>query len=363
MIYYHHGGGVMGNKTEGKNDLLIQLIESQLKPNVKAIDAEAFYAEAFLKSLGEKGFFLSEEEQAFDTYFTEMNIIREVAKVCMTTAFCLWCHFAALIYVRKTPNLQLKEKMLPFLEKGEVLGSTGLSNAMKYYAGIEKLHLQAKPADGGYVLSGRLPAVSNLGKDHWFGVIANVEENKRIMLFVSSSVEGLELKERTEFLGVNGSATHACTFNDVFIPNEWIVTEDADSFINSIRPVIVLYQIPLGLGVTEASIDGIEKVKMSKNGWNQFLKLQPHELTNELNEIEQRVGKLYRQNEINWKEIASMRLDTVYLTLKTVHASMLHHGSSGYVRESDPARQLREAYFLANLTPTLQQLEKVVHPS
>ena len=128
----------MGSRVEEKNNLLINMIDSQLKPNIKAIDEGAFYAEAFLKSLGEKGFFLSEQKQPIDIYLAEISMIRDVAKVCMTTAFCLWCHLAALIYIRKTPNLQLKEKMLPSLEKGEILGSTGLSNAMKYYAGNRK---------------------------------------------------------------------------------------------------------------------------------------------------------------------------------------------------------------------------------
>ena len=195
------------------------------------------------------------------------------------------------------------------------------------------------------MLSGILPAISNLGKDHWFGVIANVTVDKRIMFFVSSSAEGLELKERTDFLGVNGSATHSCTFNDVFIPNEWIVTEDADSFINKIRPLLVLYQIPLGLGVTKASIDQIEKVKMRQNGYNQYLQIQATDLSNELKQMEQRMENLFLKNEFNWKEIANVRLDTVYLTLKTVHASMLHHGSSGYVRESDPSDNFAKLIF------------------
>src|SRR5699024_4249791 len=141
-----------------------------------------------------------------------------------------------------------------------------------------------------------------------------------------------------DFLGVNGSATHMCIFNDVFIPSEYMVADNADVFIQSIRPLLVLYQIPLGLGVMEAAIDEIEKVKNKQNGSNKFLKIQANELRNKLNEMKQRMEKFYLKNEINWLEIASMRLDTVYLTLESVQASMLHHGSSGYVRNSHPSR-------------------------
>ncbi|GLH62973.1 ABC transporter substrate-binding protein [Parageobacillus sp. G301] len=56
-----------------------------------------------------------------------------------------------------------------------------------------------------------------------------------------------------------------------------------------------------------------------------------------------------------------IRLNVTYLTLKAVHGSMLHHGGAGYLQQSDPSRRLRESYFLANLTPTVKHLEKVLN--
>ena len=46
---------------------------------------------------------------------------------------------------------------------------------MKFYAGLEKLQLTAKTVQGGYLVSGVLPSVSNLGEDHWFGFVAGVK--------------------------------------------------------------------------------------------------------------------------------------------------------------------------------------------
>ena len=43
------------------------------------------------------------------------------------------------------------------------LGGTGLSNPMKSFFGIEKLKLKGRKVDGGYVVRGALPWVSNLG--------------------------------------------------------------------------------------------------------------------------------------------------------------------------------------------------------
>ncbi len=52
-------------------------------------------------------------------------------------------------------------------------------------------------------------------------------------------------------------------------------------------------------------------------------------------------------------------MQTVYDTLEAVQANMIHNGAAGYVAGSVASRKLREAYFFANLTPTVRHLEKL----
>jgi alkylation response protein AidB-like acyl-CoA dehydrogenase len=336
-------------------------MEEELRPYTKKIDSGDFYAEKFLKKLGELGMFASSQKSHKDILYDGMILIEETAKTCMTTAFCLWCHYAALTYLRHTNNEKLKKKLLPSLENGEILGGTGLSNPMKYYAGLEKLHLSANQVEGGYILSGVLPAVSNLGENHWFGAIASVNENKQVMCFIPCNAEGLTLKEKVEYLGVNGSATYSCSFQSLFVPNEWVISDNAFEFVEQIKPTFIFYQIPLGLGVIQSSIESIDKVCQRQNGCNGYLRTQSSDLKFVEQEIKEKVDQLFNGEKLNFKDIAKVRLDTAYLTLDVVQTSMLHHGSSGYLRDSAPSRRLREAYFFANLTPTVKHLEKVLH--
>lgn len=329
------------------------LIEKELKPYVQKIDKEAFYARNFLQKLGEIGAFSTRNVAL------ELQLIETVAKTCMTTAFCLWCHFAALTYIRNSENDTLKKDLLPLLENGEILGGTGLSNPMKYYANLEKLYLKAKKVETGYEISGVLPAVSNLAENHVFAFIAEEDEQKRIMGFVPFQAERLEKKAKLDFLGLNGSATYACKFNHVFVPNERIVTENADEYIQKIRPSFMLYQIPLGIGVITASIECIETVKNIKNGCNHYLPVQADELWTELNSLKAKLQALI-SSDINWREVAALRLKTAYTTLRAVETAMLHQGGAGYLKYSHASRRLREAYFFANLTPTVKHLEKLL---
>lgn len=346
-----------------KNETLETIIAEQLKPFVRKVDEEAYYAQEYLQELGKAGFFSSQHVPIHELLEKEAKLVEETATYCMTTAFNLWCHLAALTYVRNSKNAYLQDNLLPKLENGEVLGGTGLSNPMKYYAGLEKLHLKAKRTSEGYIVSGTLPAVSNLAESHWFGLVAEVNEKERIMAIVPCNAAGLKLKEKKHFLGLNGSATYACQFYDVLIPEQWVIAEDADSFVESIRSSFVYYQIPLGFGVTDASIDSIKHVRNRQNGSNRYLPIQPEELEKDLTNLRNRAKQIVKEQkdlQQAWMDIVNIRLDTVYLTTKAIHANMLHAGGAAYIKKSDPARRMRESYFLVNLSPTVRHLEKMV---
>lgn len=347
---------------EKLNNLIIEL----LRPDVKSIDREAFYAEAFLRKLGEEGFFKSEGKSQRETLMDEIYLVKEVAKVCMTTAFCLWCHLASLTYIRNSENLKLRNKVLTCLEKGRLLGGTGLSNPMKFISDMEALHLQAERVDGGYQINGVLPYISNLGSNHGFCFVANANKSRQVadsnlvMMYVNCDTPGLLLRERTNYIGLNGSATYACKFDNVFIADESLISEDANAFIVSIRPIFIAYQIPLSFGVMDSSVLSIEKVNGKQNGCNQFLKIQPEQLRRRQSELEQALKDLVDGGNLSFKEIARIRLDSAYYLLETVQTSMLHHGGAAYIKGSTPERKLREAYFYANLTPTIKHLEKAL---
>jgi hypothetical protein len=347
------------NKVKPLEDIL----KEKLKPIVRQIDEHAVYPIEVLQAIGEAGYLSSTGKTLKETAAGEIDVVKQVSKYCMTTGFNLWCHLAALTYLRHTSNEELRKRLLPKLESGEVLGGTGLSNPMKYYAGLEKLHLKTTKTTGGYIISGVLPAVSNLGKNHWFGVIAETEDDQRVMALVSCEQEGLSLKEKVSYLGLNGSATYTCCFEDVFIADDQILSENADDFVKQIRPYFVAYQIPLGIGVTYEAINSMEKHQNKQNGCNQFLPVQPEDLRKKLDPIEQDVKKIFGEStaEVTWEALLPIRKDVAYLTLEAVNAAMLHAGGSAYLKNSADARRVRETYFFMNLTPTVKHLGKMIN--
>lgn len=333
------------------------VIRTELTPYVKRIDQQAFYAENYLRKLGEEGYFDTSQVPKEQAIQQRIILIEETAKICMTTAFCLWCHFAATTYVENSTNTTLRKTLLPKLYHGELLAGTGLSNPLKAFSNIEKLHLEAKKVPGGYKINGALPAVSNIEKDHAFAFIAKEDEGRTIMGFIRCDVNGMTLNQRTEYLGLNGSATYSCSFQDVFLPEDNIIAYDAEAFVQSIRSLFVSYQIPLGFGVSAACIESIKKISEKNKSLHELLQIQPVDLEVKYEMLRKRLCKQIRMKCTDWKEIVALRLDVVHFTLEAVQANMIHTGGSGYLQSSSAARKLREAYFLVNLTPTVKHLE------
>lgn len=348
----------MLSKSLINKELLSDIIDEDLRPFVRKIDEEAFYAKSYLEKLGQAGFFQREasEQAELEKRFV---LIEETAKVCMTTAFCIWCHLAATTYVSHTENESLKTSVLPRLLSGELLAGTGLSNPLKSFAKLETLHLKAEKVRGGYIINGALPAVSNIGPGQAFAFIAELDGDEKVMGFVPCDDPALTLRARTAYIGLNGSATYSCAFRNLFLPDEEVIATNVDAFVQDVRTRFLAYQIPLALGVTASSVETMQKIalKYQENNINQYLQVQPEDLQIANDTIREQLAQAIAGPNLSWETLTDIRLDAAYITLDATQAAMLHHGGRGYVKSSLAERKLREAYFLVNLTPTIKHLE------
>jgi alkylation response protein AidB-like acyl-CoA dehydrogenase len=149
---------------------LKEAIAQKLAPDVTNIDLKGIYPEEFLRDIGGLGAY----GQGVSTEYggtgrgvlPALKAIEIVSETCLSTGFMTWCHNACSWYLQNTDNPFLKEQILPQVATGKLLSGTGLSNPMKHFAGIEKITIIATPCEGGYILNGTLPWVSNIGDQH-----------------------------------------------------------------------------------------------------------------------------------------------------------------------------------------------------
>ena len=84
--------------------------------------------------------------------------------------------------------------------------------AIRSYYGIEDLRLKGRRVEGGYIVSGSLPWVSNLGDDHVFGTLFALEgePNRSVMALVDCASQGFSLRLSAHFTALEGTRTFAC---------------------------------------------------------------------------------------------------------------------------------------------------------
>ena len=61
-----------------------------------------------------------------------------------------------------------------------------------------------------------------------------------------------------------------------------------------------------------------------------------------------------------WRNVVELRLKIGEAGVAAAHAAMLHCGARGYLKSHRAQRRLREAYFVAIVTPATKQLRKML---
>lgn len=352
---------------------LRQVINQVLTPKVQDIDLKGEFPGQIMHQLGAAGAFshaVSPDYQGSGKGLkAAVQSIEEISKDCLSTGFITWCQVACTWYLENTENTALKAEMLPRVATGQVLAGTGLSNPMKHFADIEKIALTAQRVDGGYVISGMLPWVSNLGPGHYFGIAAKMQDSEEYMMaIVSDELEGMSLRLNAHFIALEGTGTYSCVFRDAFVPDEWVLAAPCADYVACIRPGFMLTQVGMGLGLTDSCIELMRRSNKRLGHVNCYLDDQVEDIDTDLQMARQRTYHLAEQlNQCTGvadpqltREIIQARATASELSLRSSQAAMLHAGARAYVHGSAPERKLREAYFVAIVTPALKHLKKML---
>lgn len=349
------------------------VINQALTPKVQDIDLKGEFPGQIMHDIGSAGAFShavsTDYEGSGKGLRYAVQSVEEVSKDCLSTGFITWCQVACTWYLQNTENIALREKLLPEIATGRVLAGTGLSNPMKHFADIEKIALTASKVEGGYIVNGMLPWVSNLGPGHYFGIAAKLADSDDYMMaIVSDDLKGMSLRCNAHFIALEGTGTFSCLFRNTFVPDEAILAAPCDDYVACIKPGFILTQVGMGLGLTASCIELMKRSNKRLGHVNQFLADQAEDIDADLQMARQRTYRLADQlNQCTGvaepqliREIIQARVTAAELSLRSSQAAMLHAGARAYVHGSPAERKLREAYFVAIVTPALKHLKKML---
>jgi len=348
-------------------DQVAAMARRDLAPLAAGIDEGSIYPADLLRRLGGIGAWGSHRPShgAADLRCA-IQSISALGEVCGATAFMAWCQNTLAWYVTNSGNPALLARFGDAVSAGKILGGTGLSNPMKTFFGIEKLKLKGRKVEGGYVVRGALPWVSNLGPDHFFGTIFECEDEPggMVMFLADCSDPAITLQPCKPFLAMDGTGTYGVQFRDVFVPDELILAEPAGPFVRKIRAGFILLQAGMALGLIKDCIAIMNEVTAPLGHINRYLPQQPADFRELAADLESETMELARDpfntDDDYWRRVVALRLRAGDASVAAAHAAMLHCGARGYLKSHRVQRRLREAYFVAIVTPATKQLRKML---
>lgn len=348
-----------------------EVAQGPLAAVVESIDRTGYYPRAELQQLAALGAMSAhlDGDAGPGDFGLSIRAMAEASRVCGATGFMMWCQAVCGLYMQQSGNPALNGEALMAHVRGDTLGGTALSNPMKSYAQIESLLLKATPVEGGYLVNGSLPWVSNLGPDHACGAIAavvNGDEHigREVMFLLRCNAPGVELRECPSFSAMEGTGTYALRLKDHFIGADDVIAEAAKPFIARIRAAFVMLQCGMAVGVTQGAIDSIWEVEAQLGHVNQFLEDRPDALQAELDALTARVMKLaetpYNASVEFFIDVLDARAHGAELSLRAAQSALLHQGARGYLMSSAVQRRVRESHFVAIVTPAIKHLRKEI---
>ncbi|MTE00579.1 acyl-CoA dehydrogenase [Paracoccus sp. YIM 132242] len=191
------------------------------------------------------------------TAMDAVGAIAAVARESLAAAFMLWGHRCFVEFMVRTPNHALRDRLLPDLLAGRLAGASGLSNVMKFLAGLEPLEVTARPEGDALVIDGILPWVTNLREQGF--VVATAADpadgGPALILALAHDDPGVSRGADLALMAMRSSDTAALRIEGARVPRDRIIAADAPGWLPGVRPAFLAMQCGLPLGLARRSLD------------------------------------------------------------------------------------------------------------
>jgi len=274
-----------------------------------------------------------------------------VAAGCMASLLILTQRDGACELISSSPNEHLKQDLLPRLAAHELMTSVGISQlTTSHQAG--KPALIATPDGPNYRLRGFMPWVTSAEKcDFIVTGVALPESAEQILAVVPTDRPGIQIDPPMNLMALGGTLTSEVHCRDVVITPDDILQGPAVRALERRSAVKALVVAAAGVGLAGTMARSIAKQAVKTSG---PLRESAEEILGRYEAVRDRLRK--NAGRLNQPEAevpaAELRIAVNDLLMRLAIATLTYAKGSGFIRQRDAQRLVREAmFFLVWSTP------------
>ena len=346
-------------------DMVREFSKTEIEPIVDKLDADEEFPDKIVKKMGNLGLMGMIIPEKYGGSGLDMisyvAAIIELAKVDASTAITMAAHTSlGSMPLLKYGTKEQKEKFLPKLAKGQILGAFGLTEPN---AGSDAGGTKTKAILKGnhYEVNGGKIFITNASKASVLSFTSKVEINGEDLgigaFIIPTSTKGLEIGGKEKKMGWRSSDTRQIFFNRMCIPKDSMMGVPGDGFKKFLK-TLVSGRISIGALSLGTAIGAYEKAlsyscerKSFGKAINKFQSIA-FKLADMATKIESskhlvfNAAWLQDQGFDVTKEAAMAKLYSSEAAMNIATEAIQIMGANGYVREGKVERYFRDAKIL-----------------
>jgi alkylation response protein AidB-like acyl-CoA dehydrogenase len=352
--------------------------EKNIRPFIMKYDESQEFPIEIMHQLGELGFLgiLVPEEDggAGLSYQDFILIIEELSKVDPSVALSVAAHNGLCTnHINQFANKEQKKKYLPDLTSGKKIGAWGLTETS---SGSDAAGLKsyAEKKDDFYILNGSKTFTTHgtVGETAVVMAITDKSKGKKgISAFIlEKGMDGFITGKKENKLGMRASDTTQLTFENCKIPEENLIGNEGEGFIQALKILeggrisIAALSVGLAQGCLDASLKYVNERKQFGKFLKDFqaiqFKLAEMEMNIEAARLLTRRAAFMKDNNMpNTKEAAMAKLFASEIAEKAASEAVQIFGGYGFIKEF-PVEKFYRDVKLCTIGEGTSEIQRIV---
>ena len=141
-----------------------------------------------------------------------------LAAACLTSVFVLTQRNAAVQRLVRSPNSDLKSRLLRTLVGDSLFATVGISHLTTSRQHWKQPTVRVQETNGGFVLEGDIPWVTGADRADVVVTGGTLGDGRQILIALQTASRGVTVQTPASLLALNASRTASIQLNDVFVP-------------------------------------------------------------------------------------------------------------------------------------------------